>query len=92
MSHTPGPWNWFHASGINRYGVVDANYRVVCGLPAGNEANAYLISAAPDLLAACEELLLVAGTYSPVDMYDWERVSAVIDQAKAAIKKARGEK
>lgn len=91
MSHTNGPWHWYHAGGLNRYCVSDKNHQTICGLPAGNEADAYLISAAPDLLAACEDLLLVAGTYKQIDMYDWERVSAVIDQAKAALKKARGE-
>lgn len=90
MSHTPGPW----VVGVQGVFTTNPNY-CLCRMWDGTrieetEANKRLIAAAPDLLAACEELLLVAGTYKPIDMYDWERVSAVIDRAKAALKKARG--
>lgn len=88
MSHTKGPWHVEESSGIMVY-VVSEDGTVVSRSIRG--VDSVLIAAAPDLLAACEELLLVAGTYSPVDMYDWERVSASIERAKAAIKKARGE-
>lgn len=93
MSHTPGPW---HVESVGR--VVDYNHHLLANvhLPLGEalstqDANSRLIAAAPDLLAVCEELLLVAGTYKPIDMYDWERVSAVIDRAKAALEKVSGE-
>lgn len=93
MSHTKGPW---HVESVGR--VVDYNHHLLANvhLPLGEalstqDANARLIAAAPDLLAACDDLLLVAGTYKPIDMYDWERVSILVDQARATVRKARGE-
>ncbi len=63
MSHTPGPWRWvgkghnlsvkegdeLHSDG-EMCGVLGVDYRVP------NDANARLIAAAPELLAACEAL------------------------------------
>ena len=61
MSHTPGPWKagqriagngWGVWCTENWYGVLD---NTAPGIDA--EANARLIAAAPDLLAACEAVL-----------------------------------
>jgi len=97
MSHTKGPWT-------NENNIIRTDDACICqvfyckfnGDHRGidyieTEANARLIAAAPALLDACEELLLVAGTYKPIDMYDWERVSILVDQARATVRKARGE-
>jgi hypothetical protein len=56
--HTPGPWAWDHA----RYKMRgDGDCLVLSGGPLvgkKSEANAHLIAAAPDLLAACEKVYL----------------------------------
>ena len=52
--------------------------------PGAAQANAHLIAAAPDLLAACEKVLADGGLDVPH--------SDLADMLEAAIKKARGEK
>lgn len=53
---TPGPW--FRLSGGAISNTVGADWaderHFVCGIDCDNDANAKLIVAAPDLLAACE--------------------------------------
>lgn len=53
--HTPGPWTAGPASSIVGQAVM-AGIVMVAAVPSG-EANAALIAAAPDLLAACKALL-----------------------------------
>jgi len=97
MNHTPGPWFAHDFSGVNDDTVTPCDFAVSCttpdhltvatmGMGANGtreewEANARLISAAPDLLEALEEILGWQ-TLCPIDLYE---------QARAAIKKARGE-
>lgn len=90
MAHTPGPWE------VAMPGEVDEHYAVldgfghtasVYGYPeeaSAALANARLIAAAPDLLAACEELLIYLGDWN--DMEDETCVAA-----RRAIAKARGQ-
>lgn len=53
------------------------------------DANARLVSAAPDLLDACEEVL-EAESYGPAMSYP--RIWKAWDAMRAAVKKARGER
>jgi len=87
MSHTPGPWRWYSRR------AIEAREQTVlvgdCGLPSCgrtelfvSDADARLIAAAPDLLAACQDLLKVATSY------DYKGGSAA--RANAAIAKAEG--
>ena len=96
--HTPGPWKatcemtgytietWSVRQITGGYALAEAFWqRTADGRPTHNaEANARLISAAPDLLAACEAV------YSSGYAYDgpeaWDRAELL----KAAIAKARG--
>ena len=86
MSHTPGPWHvesichqWDVWSGIEiELGGRGETLIVECD----KEADARLIAAAPDLLAACEALM---------DLHDGRSVRAIV-MARAAIAKARGGK
>lgn len=90
--HTPGPW-WraLGADGVYEVGAGDEvlarvqRREVSFGFKAGgsDEANARLIAAAPELLAALEDLI------APYNMS--EDYQAKIDRARAAIKKAKGE-
>ena len=78
---TPGPW---------RVEITRASYIVVAGdqviaLIEGDEANAHLVSAAPDLLEALYDLIFQCNRLKGED------ASALdFDQARAAIKRAEG--
>lgn len=87
--HTPGPW----VANVQRVCCSDDRDPIICEAiyrmsrdGAGETAaNLALISAAPDLLAACEALLYIAQGKSGNVMY-------AVAQASAAIAKARGAK
>ena len=76
--HTPAPWiasgTWVSTS--------DSSLIANCG----TDANAGLIAAAPDLLAACEGLVDWIDPNEAMDGLNRE-----IDDARAAIAKAKGE-
>lgn len=88
--HTPGPWVVRHLTGFpimiatqpdfDGFGVpvADCSKR---NLPAEAEANARLIAAAPDLLAALESLVCVASH---------EGLPFDLEPARDAINKAKG--
>lgn len=84
-AHTPGPWNlqivpWgedFDLKIVSK-GVVLATMNKTA-LENNADANARLIAAAPELLAACIEAL------------DWTLCTEVREQLTAAIAKARAE-
>jgi hypothetical protein len=87
MAHTPGPWevketpessfqNWIVLAG--RFRIVNVDGR----RDSEAEANAYLIAAAPNLLAALREL---------ADAIDENRVTiGAVNEARALIAKAEG--
>ena len=94
--HTPGPWEYFEARdatgddtisirGQTEFIATMDTVSVNGGpyvLPPNGEANARLISAAPDLLAACEAAR--AGLNGePFDIHDLdEQLQAAIEKAK----------
>lgn len=85
-SHTPGPWTLFPVSGgysiewSGAYPVANINWMMAKRPEA--EANARLISAAPELLVALEGLLDVAST-----KFD-DMTNPALIQARSAIFKA----
>lgn len=93
--HTPGPWEVRRGSDGYIRQVVGPKGRIVSrwnGLaaPTSNEgeANALLIAAAPDLLACLEQMVERHEALGrPDDGWD----GLYIDEAKAAIAKAKGE-
>lgn len=91
--HTPGPWR--ANPGLNRWHVVTTGKprgQNICTLNTDRfeqQANAYLLAAAPELLAAlklAEELYQLGVLNAPGDLY--ERVHLA---RKAAIAKAEGQ-
>lgn len=86
MSHTPGPW-------FARRPEEDELWEIYadCGdlvtypvFTRNEEHNIHLIAAAPDLLAACEELLIYLG--------DWDDPgNETCVRARAAIARAKGD-
>ena len=91
--HTPGPWDTGEDGWIveSAKGWAVSHAVVFRGKHGEGEdfANARLIAAAPDLLAALEELTRTAA--SLVDYHDDPETEAAIDVARAAIAKAKGE-
>ena len=98
MSHTPGPWG-YHEFGIQlgkgRFYIDQQNgihgIAAIIPLetasaalsPEEHEANARLIAAAPDLLAACEEMLAAIDHEYSVNPRNFPK-------AREAIRKAKG--
>lgn len=90
MSHTPGPWEI-----ITKNGAVQWEYSVVgerqlvfsTTVPNGgmHHANANLIAAAPDLLAACENVMFFI---RECDEDDDAASRDVLEQLDLAIRKA----
>ena len=91
--HTPGPWTFVHEGGIDGGYFIDAKEDVVV-LPRGrlNEADARLIAAAPDLLAAMHEISRCCDERASFDgdpaMKRWCKATSEV--ARAAIAKAEG--
>jgi len=95
--HTKGPWS--------QYGIaITANRKDVCwmGVPAqypgdsarmckNDKANAHLIAAAPDLLAACERQLANIERWLETGVPAGpEESKAIYEQMKKAAEKAKG--
>ncbi len=101
LSHTPGPWHCgtLRETGINAGIDVDAdnnsNLALVHHEPLDRDsgetkANARLIAAAPDLLAALEGLLADIAEYQTINKLGGEKNHWQV-QARAAIAKATGQ-
>ena len=94
--HTPGPWTTYNPSTAQLYYSLRITsetdgHDVAALIPNGKnaerwEANARLIAAAPDLLAALDEMLGDAETMNAPYRND-----AICERARAAIAKATGE-
>lgn len=85
--HTPGPWN-FHGSTLvqdkgNRLNL--GTFHEAPGLGTAADSNARLIAAAPDLLAALQDLCRLS-IWNNASDYDRARVT----KARAAIARATG--
>ena len=103
MSHTPGPWmeGERHESKVEIYSVIGPICRVLAPVPfVGREpmsANASLIAAAPDLLAALKrlqeahwEIVKDERDDSSVGIFGWGTEHELNAEARAAIAKAEG--
>lgn len=90
--HTPGPWRAHGDAVFSPDGCI-----AICGTdlltPATNEANARLIAAASDMLAALQYIMGKLGSYHDADDDDAEmHIIADIEKTlEAAIAKAKGE-
>lgn len=84
---TPGPWHWNDRTGE----VISANGRGIVSMPTASfEPNAYLIAAAPELLAALECALLAleeCANFTPTRTLP----DSAAKDVRAAIAKAKGE-
>jgi hypothetical protein len=81
MSHTPGPWELDDEMCVYGYGPNGGDLWI-CSNKSANDADAFLISAAPDLLAIAELALPMIQHFGSKEQ---------LEQARAAIKKAKGQ-
>lgn len=104
MGHTPGPWQAAHRKredGMWSTEVFTADGEAICSVAwyprpidehgvigTYREANARLIAAAPELLAALKELFAVADAPDDATDAQLRRFGAALDSATAAITKA----
>ncbi len=93
MKHTPRPWSIIkcncNSPVCNTYQIKEVGtFYQGCGF---KKEDASLIAAAPDLLAACEEALVVIKEWGK-DEFNTEEGMPTTDSLKTAIAKARGEK
>ena len=87
MSHIPGPWEVFN-SHTGLWVMDSAEQGAICKIEwcLEDEANARLIAAAPELLAALKRMWLYFGVRCDGTPRDW----TVWREARAAIDKAEG--
>jgi hypothetical protein len=91
MSHTPGPWQVMDNSRTLLHVERQEDGEAVCSVPRGKKgaANASLIAAAPDLLAALKALRGDSWRHT-VDWGPRDERHAIEEQCDAAIAKAEG--
>ena len=98
-AHTPGPWHYRHRfhpgdrehDQIDAYAITAQRGEITIAETlyscADDEANAHLIAAAPELLAACQ----LARDYFQ-DPIGFKKTAALMDELLGAIRKATGKK
>ena len=84
--YTSGPWEVKDQWGYIKIHSEDEGVCAVHGLGVNSQANAHLIAAAPDLLAALENLVTAVNLFAH-NPDGWDELK----QAQAAIAKAKGE-
>ena len=88
MSHTPGPWKYSYEAIDPEWAIVTAQGGLVVANVNDNQtANARLIAAAPDMLAA---LKWIADQYESVDLNHVDFRVEAKHRADAVIAKATG--
>lgn len=85
--HTPGPWFTEALSTIGHCAIVDADGFTIANPSPMGQANARLIAAAPDLLAALQSALDQLSALSFAD----DRIVYARERARAAIARATGQ-
>jgi len=91
--HTPGPWrveDVFFIFGPDQHQTADS--RTWSRTPEEDEANARLIAAAPELLEALQEALVLFEGYDENDFIFLHDVGDFLKRVQMLIKKATGEK
>jgi hypothetical protein len=89
---TPGPWtyrNWRNSRTDAGIGIEGPQHEETADVPLGHIADARLIAAAPELLAALEETLEELEIARDGELWP-TGASAVAHRARAAIAKATG--
>lgn len=90
VEHTPGPWMAFVEDGRTFVGTVGDKPPLLVA-EVWNDADAQLFLAAPDLLAALEDLHQMAKALSRGEDVALGRKVAALGHAESAIRRAQGE-
>lgn len=85
MNHTPGPWIAQPDKDSLGGWAIGVKGKAIDEIAVCDERNARLIAAAPDLLAALQEVVDAA------DADGWNQLDATLKKQRAAIAKATGE-
>ena len=91
--HTAGPWDAKRdpmPEGVEQYSVYEDATGIHVATVFGNEANANLVKAAPDMLAALENARNVLAALVVGDLRAIHRNSPALAQIRRAINKAKG--
>ena len=94
MRYTPGPWHTSLGSVRTDYITRDGSHKLIANVYSGNEFDALLIAAAPELMAACELALEWLDEVCNPEAVDWlvdQDGVAARRQIEAAIIKTKGE-
>lgn len=92
IKHTPGPWYYAGLAGDHDFGIYpESTGRDIALVRDFNEANARLIAAAPDMLAALENARNVLAGLACGDLTRIHRSSPTLEEVREAIRKATGE-
>lgn len=90
--HTPGPWHWADDKGY-KWGRRGLEPNVMCGTVEGlidvDAADALLMAASPDLLAALQRFVTACDAHLPEPTH--QAFCGLFASARAAIAKATGE-
>ena len=90
MSHTPGPWKTLPNEEFEWSGVADSTgHPLASCLNADRKANAHLIAAAPEMLAALKEEVDCAREFDSSSSA-YQRAQESLENIKAIIAKAEG--
>ena len=90
--HTPGPWRVkYHESSPDQIAAVVSDHDLVCAMSIDGNANARLIAAAPELLAALEQTITRFERCMVQAGSDPEFARAATQAARTVIATARGE-
>ena len=89
QTHTPAPWTLSKPSGVY---IESATGGIAALTYSAREADAYLIAAAPDLLAALHEVdeFCQQGLDSPYPEHGEEALNDIMGLVRVAIAKAKG--
>jgi len=86
MAHTPGPWFSIATSNIGHNAVVDGDGFTICAPSPMGVGNARLIAAAPDMLAALQDIM----AESSRDDDDHDVIATIQGICRDIIAKAKG--
>ena len=90
--HTPGPWHWRDDKGY-KWGRQGLEPNVMCGTVEGlidvDAADALLMAASPDLLAALQRFVTACDAHLPEPTH--QAFCGLFASAREAIAKATGE-
>jgi hypothetical protein len=87
--HTPGPWTIIHSTDGHPVSIYASDEAHICDL--GNNYDAFLIAAAPELYQSAQWCVEIAGFLAATgDCSLRERYAEIRDAANAALARAEG--